>query len=780
MQSNTDIEDRKRAEALLGAEKQTLEMIANGARLADILEKLCETIDAQASNTMSSVMLMDADGVHLRPAAGPRLPKGWIEAITPLKIGPCIGSCGTAASLKQRVIASDIATDPLWVDYRDLALSHGLRASWSQPLLSKNQEILGTFCLSYTEPRSPDEADLRLIEGAGHIAVIAIEGERSQEALRSAFEEIRNSEARLRKIIDTIPTLAWCTLPDGTGIFLNRRWLEYTGLSLEMVRGLGWQNAIHPEDLKETRDKWLEYLATGQPGEFECRLRRFDGMYRWFLCRAEPLRDESGNIVNWYGTDTDIDDLKRAEAKLRKDEEELRRMTDAIPQSIIVLNPDGKAIYANRVSLEYSGLSLDDVQADDFRARVFHPDDIQRLREERYKALSYTAPFENEQRALGKDGKYRWFLIRYNPLLDESGKVIRWYATGTDIDDRKRAEDRLRNETVALREQIDRDSMFEDIVGSSEALRKVLRQVDKVAHSDSTVLILGETGTGKELIARAIHKRSNRGDRAFIGVNCAAIPASLIASELFGHEKGAFTGATQRRLGRFEAANGGTIFLDEVGDLPPEIQIALLRVLQEREIERVGSNTPIPVDVRVLAATHRDLNALVAEGEFRQDLLYRLNVVPIEMPSLRDRAADIPLLVEYFIDRFGKKAGKKFRTIDRRTLKLLQAYGWPGNVRELQNVIERAVILSEGDVFCVDETWLKRQAPQLAGPTAALNTALQRQEKEMIEAALLESAGRVSGPSGAATKLGIPRPTLDAKIRRLGINKYRFKGHRSN
>jgi PAS domain S-box-containing protein len=778
--ANTDIEDRKRAEALLAAEKRTLEMIANGACLADILERLCETMDAQASKPKSSVMLMDADGMHLRPAAGPGLSKSWIEAITPLKIGPCVGSCGTAASLKQRVIVSDIATDPLWADYRDLALSHGLRAAWSQPLLSKNQEILGTFCVSYAEPRTPNEADLRLIEGAGHIAVIAIERERSQEALRSAFEEIRNSEARLRKIIDTIPTLAWCTLPDGTGIFWNQRWHEYTGLSLEVVRGWGWQNAIHPEDLKEITDTWLGNLAAGRPGECEGRLRRFDGVYRWFLFRAEPLRDESGNIVNWYGTDTDIDDLKRAEAKLRKDEEELRRMTDAIPQSIIVLNPDGKAIYANRVTLEYSGLSLDDVQTDDFRARVFHPDDVQRLREERYKALSDTAPFENEQRALGKDGKYRWFLIRYNPLLDESGKVIRWYATGTDIDDRKRAEDRLRNETVALREQIDRDSMFEDIVGSSEALRKVLRQVDKVAHSDSTVLILGETGTGKELIARAIHKRSNRAERAFIGVNCAAIPASLIASELFGHEKGAFTGATQRRLGRFESANGGTIFLDEVGDLPPEIQIALLRVLQEREIERVGSNRPIPVDARVLAATHRDLNALVAEGKFRQDLLYRLNVVPIEMPSLRERAPDIPLLVEYFIDRFGKKAGKKFRTIDRRTLKLLQAYGWPGNVRELQNVIERAVILSEGDIFCVDETWLKRQAPQLARPTAALNSALQRQEKEMIEAALAVSAGRVSGPDGAAAKLGLPRPTLDAKIRRLGINKYRFKVRQSN
>src|ERR1700688_3287565 len=778
--ANTDIEDRKRAEALLAAEKRTLEMIASGACLGDILERLCETIDAQAPNIKSAVMLMDADGMHLRPPAGPRLPKGWVEAITPLKIGPCIGSCGTAASLKQRVIVSDIATDPLWADYRDAALSHGLRAAWSQPLLSRSQEVLGTFCLYYAEPRSANDADLRLIEGADHIAVIAIEGERSQEALRSAFKQIRNSEARLRKIIDTIPTLAWCTLPDGTGIFWNRRWYEYTGLSLEVVRGWGWQDAIHPEDLKEITDKWLGFLAAGQSGEVEGRLRRFDGVYRWFLFRAEPLRDESGNIVNWYGTDTDIDDLKRAEAKLRKDEEELRRMTDAIPQSIIVLNPDGKAIYANRVALEYSGLSLDDVQTDDFRARVFHPDDVQRLREERYRALSDTVPFENEQRALGKDGKYRWLLIRYNPLLDDSGKVIRWYATGTDIDDRKRAEDRLRNETVALREEIVRSSMFEEIVGSSESLRKVLAQVSRVAPTDSTILILGETGTGKELIARAIHKRSNRRERAFIGVNCAAIPASLIASELFGHEKGAFTGATQRRLGRFESANGGTIFLDEVGDLPAEIQIALLRVLQEREIERVGSSRPIPVDVRVLADTHHDLNALVAEGKFRQDLLYRLNVVPIQMPRLRERVAYIPLLVEYFIDRFGKRAGKKFRTIDKKFLKAFQAYGWPGNVRELQNVIERAVILSEDDTLAVDETWLKWEPAQHPARPRTLEGALVRQETEIIEAALAESRGRIRGPGGAATKLGLPRPTLDAKIRRLGINKYRFKVLQSN
>ena len=303
----------------------------------------------------------------------------------------------------------------------------------------------------------------------------------------------------------------------------------------------------------------------------------------------------------------------------------------------------GESLYANEVVLDYTGLSLEDVKADDFRGRLFHPDDLERFRDERQQALSRGEPFEVELRARRKDGQYRWFLVRYNPLRDDEGRIIRWYATGIDIDDRKQAEERVQKENLALREEIDHSSMFEEIVGSSAALRKVLAQVAKVAPVDSTVLILGETGTGKELIARAIHKRSKRSARAFIRVNCAAIPQSLIASELFGHEKGAFTGALQRRLGRFELADGGTIFLDEIGELPAETQIALLRVLQEREFERVGGSQPISVDVRVLAATNRDLKAAVAAGTFRQDLFYRLNVFPIQMPSLRERVDDIPL-----------------------------------------------------------------------------------------------------------------------------------------
>jgi len=754
-------------------------MIANGASLSDVLNDLCSAIDTHSSGT-SFVCLMDQSADQLVPIAGPHLPPAFARAITPWPIGPNRGSCGIAAFTKQRVVIPDVSDDPRWPDdARELAIAHGVCAAWSEPLISKDGEVLGTFCISHSQARIPNDDDLEFIEASGRIARIAIERQRSHESLTNALALLQKSEATLRQVIDTIPTLAWCNLAHGPNEFLNKRWHEYTGLSPEESNDWAWQAAFHPDDLPPLMEKWRELLASGEAGEIEARLRRHDGVFRWFLIRVAPFRDETGTLIRWYGTSTDIEALKQTQETLREDERELRRITDAIPQTIVVLNAAGAPIYANRATLDYTGRTSEDVIAPGFRELIFHPDDLERLCAERKAALERGLPFEVEMRALRKDKEYRWFLIRYNPFRNEQGEVTRWYATGTDIHERVRMEERTRNENLALREQIDRDSMFEDIVGSSEALRKVLRQVDKVAASDSTVLILGETGTGKELIARAIHKRSKRVERAFIGVNCAAIPPSLIASELFGHEKGAFTGATQRRTGRFEAANGGTIFLDEVGDLPAEIQITLLRVLQEREIERVGSSRPIPVDVRVVAATHRDLDTLVAEGKFRQDLLYRLNVVPVQMPPLRERETDIPLLVEYFIDRFGKRAGKKFRTIDKKFLKVIQAYGWPGNVRELQNIIERAVILSDGDTLAVDETWLKGKP---ANPLRArtLDIALVRQETEMIEMALAESQGRVSGPAGAAAKLGLPARTLDSKIKRLKIKTNRFKTPRAH
>jgi formate hydrogenlyase transcriptional activator len=435
----------------------------------------------------------------------------------------------------------------------------------------------------------------------------------------------------------------------------------------------------------------------------------------------------------------------------------------------VVTAPDGTTLYANRVALDQAGLTQDVVKREGFLRRALHPEDLERLRAERQERLLRGAPFDLEMRLL-KNGQYRWQLIQYNPLKDEQGQIVRWYATATDIDDQKKTEERLSNENLVLREEIDRSSIFGEIVGSSSPIRQLLKQVEKVAPSDSTVLVLGETGTGKELVARALHRKSKRASRAFVRVNCAAIPQALIASELFGHEKGAFTGALERRVGRFEAANGGTLFLDEIGELPMETQIALLRVLQEREFERVGSNHPISVDVRLIAATNRNLPASVVAGTFRQDLFYRLNVFPVKVPALRERTEDIPLLVEYFVGRFAKEGGKTIRHISKQTLEQLKGYQWPGNIRELQNVVERAVILSETDTFVMDESWLKSELAESFQKRGL--SALADQEVEMIEAALAETHGRISGPTGAAAKLGIRRQTLEWKIRRLGIDKY--------
>ena len=524
-----DVTRQKRAEALLSAEKRMFEKIAAGVELKEVLGSLCDAMEEQTHNLISILMVMDPDGKRLWPVAGRCAPKEWIAAINPLPIGPNAASCGTAAFLKRQVIAADIANDPMWTTHREVALANNLRACWSQPLVSKDQEILGTLAMYYPAPRKPVSDDLELLERAARVAQIAIERDRSQASLQKAFDEI--------------------------------------------------------------------------------------------------------------------------------------------------------------------------------------------------KALK----------------------------------------------------DKLYEENLALREEVDQASMFEEIIGTSPALQEVLSRVAKVAPSDSTVLITGETGTGKELVARAIHKRSQRSGRAFVSVNCAAIPSSLIASELFGHEKGAFTGALQRRIGRFELAEGGTLFLDEVGELPAETQVALLRVLQEREFERVGSSQPISSNVRVIAATNRNLGAAVAAGTFRSDLFYRLNVFPIDVPPLRRRPEDIPLLVNYFIGRYSEKVAKKITGIEKRSLDLLSSYSWPGNIRELQNVIERSVILSETGVFAVDESWFAAQPAAPDGSSASLSKRILEQEREMIETALAVSNGRVSGTAGAAAKLGVPASTLESKIKTLGIKKAKFK-----
>src|SRR6202140_2895683 len=855
-------------------------------------------------------------------------------------------------------------------------------------------------------------------------------------SLRHGFEE-PGDEQDIRLVVDTIPTLAWSAGPDGSADFFNQRWLDYTGLSARQALGWGWEVAIHPDDLPRILETFRDALNSVKPYEVEGRFRRFDGEFRWFLFRASPLCDESGKVVKWYGTNTDIEDRKRAEDALRSHEQNLRLLVDTIPGHVVTTTPTGEIEILNRRILEYfdktseelvnwrssdaihpddlaltiaawtraiqtgepyerehrqrradgayrwfhtRGLALRDkegrivrwyllpIDVDDrrgaeealrkseerwrsvfensaigvaltdlngrflatnhvFQAMVgyteeelravsfadlthedyregnwalitelvegkrrqfqiekkylrkdgssiwvsnnvslvpgtervprfimalseditqrkraeealrsheqnlrllvdtipgfvvtttpageiellnrqileyldktseevanwrtsdaVHPDDLPLTVAALTRAIQTGEPYEVEHRLRRADGAYRWFHTRGLALRDKEGRIVRWYYLPIDVDDRRRAEEALRkseallhNENVVLREQIDQAFMFEEIVGTSSALQEVLSRIVKVAPTDSSVLVSGESGTGKELVARAIHKRSRRSQRAFVSVNCAALAPSLIASELFGHEKGAFTGAMQRRLGRFELANGGTIFLDEIGDVPLDTQVALLRVLQEREFERVGGTQPVKIDVRVIAATNRDLEAAVADGTFRPDLYYRLNVFPIQVPPLRERQDDVLMLLEYFVHRFAQKMGKHFKKIDKRTVELFRSYPWPGNIRELQNVVERSVIVSSDGVFCVDAAWLSRDSrrvslPQQPEPADANEDA--RRERQIIEDALAASRGRVSGANGAAARLRVSPSTLENRIKKLRIRKSHFK-----
>jgi PAS domain S-box-containing protein len=994
--------------------------------------------------------------------------------------------------------------------------------------------------------------------------------------MRHGFEEPGDVQD-IRLVVDTIPTLAWSADPDGSADFFNQRWLDYTGLSAEQALGSGWEAAIHPDDLPRILETFREALNSVKPYEVEGRFRRFDAEFRWFLFRASPLCDESGKVVKWYGTNTDIEDRKRAEDALRSHEQNLRLLVDTIPGHVVTTTPTGEIELLNRRVLEYFDKTPKELV--NWRTSdAIHPDDLALTIAAWTRAIQTGEPYEREHRQRRADGAYRWFHTRGLALRDKEGHIVRWYLLPIDVDDRRRAEealrkteerwrsvfensaigvalsdlngrflatnhvfqamvgyteeelravsfpdlthedyrqanralvtelvegkrrqfqiekeyrrkdgsliwvsdnvslvpgtervprfvmalseditqrkraeealqrsegylaeaqklthtgswaaqvsqkgkpywsnvywskemyrifgldpgptppspmefvrrlhpedapyhprvierairdgtdfeidyrlllpdgaakyihvvghpvvnasgdvielvgtamdvterkhaedalraseaslleaqrltrtcswkhevlsgkvtvsaeglamygiepeddassadfyfrrkhpkdrpeveqayaaallrktafeadfrivlpdgtmknirsighpildergdvvefvgasidvtehhraradlekafeeikrlkDRLHDENLALREQIDQVFMFEEIVGSSPALKIALSGVVKVAPTDSTVLITGETGTGKELIARAIHKHSQRSGQAFISVNCASIPSGLIASELFGHEKGAFTGALQRRQGRFELAHSGTIFLDEVGDLPAETQIALLRVLQERQFERVGGNRPIPTDARIIAATNRDLKAAIASGMFRSDLFYRLNVFPIHVPPLRNRKEDIPMLVEYFVKRYAEKARKQIRKIEKNTLELCRSYPWPGNIRELQNIIERSVIFCTGDTFWIDPAWLSSQDEPNRGSTVTFPENVQNYEKQLIEAALAESNGKVAGPNGAAAKLGIPRSTLDAKIKQLKMKKYTIR-----
>jgi formate hydrogenlyase transcriptional activator len=904
--TNTDIDDRKHAECLLDGENRALEMAAKGSPLDSILETLCRVVEQTATGCCCSVMLIDPSGTKMQQIVAPNIPSSYSDRFVGKPVDREGSPCTKAVHRRIQVLVPDIALDEQWDVYgwRAIALDHGLRACWSTPIAASDGRVLGTFGIYWREPSTPTERHRRIIEQITHLAAVVIERKRAEEALREseqnlrlmidgipgfvftatpegeiefvnrqiieytgrtieelkswqvtdlvhpddlpqvieelrrsieteqsqsvehrvrgadgmyrwfdvrrvparniegrivrwyllltdiqerkrAEETLRSREQSLRLMVDSIPGFVVTLDAQGEVEVLNRQTLEYFGKSVEELKNWTTTDAVHRDDLHRVIDSWRHSVETGEPFVMESRQRRADGVYRWFQARALPTRDAEDRISGWYMLLTDIDDRKRAEEALRSREQSLRLMVDSIPGFIATLTADGQLEVVNRQSLEYFGKTVDELK-NWSTADVVHHDDLKGVIEAVSGGVTTGEPFVYEHRARRADGVYRWHHARWHPQRDESGRIARWYGLVTDIDERKRAEnalekayeeirrltERLRDENVLLLQQIDQSFMFEEIVGSSPALKGVLASIVQVAPTDSTVLISGETGTGKERIAHAIHNRSHRAGRAFVSVNCASIPPSLVASELFGHEKGAFTGAVQRRQGRFELADGGTIFLDEIGDLSAETQLALLRVLQERTFERVGGNRVIPTDVRIIAATNRDLTAAINSGAFRADLFYRLNVFPIYVPPLRERKEDIPILIEHFLKRYADKAGKRISKIDKKTLDLCASYDWPGNVRELQNIVERSVILCNGNTFRVEQAWLTTQSATPRPERGSLTKNLEDYERGIIEAALAESNGKVAGLDGAAAKLGIPRSTLDARIKQLHIKRH--------
>jgi PAS domain S-box-containing protein len=597
---------------------------------------------------------------------------------------------------------------------------------------------------------------------------------------KRAEEALRESEEQWRDVFENNPTMYFIVDVAGTVLSVNPFGAEQLGYTVNELVGHSVLNVFYEADrdaVQRNVSICLEQL--GQSMSWEFRKVRKDGRVIWVRETAKAvLRAKIHPIV--LIVCEDITDRKQVEDKLRHSEAYLAEAQRLSHTGSLGWRVSSGEIFWSEETFRIFECDPATKPTVELVLQRVHPEDVALVRQI-WDRASDRKNLDLEHRLLMSDGSVKYVHVVAHALRDESGN-LEFVGSVMDVTATKRAfreiqglKDQLYKENLALKEEIDRSSMFEEIVGASPVLQDVLARIAKVAPTDSTVLITGETGTGKELIARAIHKRSPRAARAFVNVNCAATPPSLIASELFGHEKGAFTGALQRRLGRFELAEGGTIFLDEIGELPAETQIALLRVLQEREFERVGGTHTIRAEVRVIAATNRDLHAAIAAGTFRRDLYYRLNVFPIESPPLRERQNDILLLVEYFIDRYASKAGKKIRGVTKKTLELLQSYPWPGNIRELQNVIERSVILCETETFSIDESWLSRESLEAQPAGQPFSDQLVTQEKTMIEAALAAAGGRVSGPSGAAAKLGLPPSTLDSKIRSLKISKHRFK-----
>lgn len=661
---------------------------------------------------------------------------------------PNLATTGTTG---RPILLTDTVIENHWIADLDSIRRKGIRSFVGQPLAYRRKIIGALAVFSHLILREEDAVLLKYFADQVAVAITNVQLAEERDRL---LEELRNREATHRSLIDDFPEAIFTIEQSGKFRSANKGGRDLLGCRAEDITLLSIDDT-YPEVQKVNFLETPETAMIG-PSRFERKFLRGDGKEIPVEVTLSPELPSGRQIVI-----RDISASKRSEAALVERYRILQQVVENLPHQIVLVHAQFDGGYRNRIAREYLGDVMPTSSAECIKRHI-HPDDADRCRKWIQNLIDGHIA-EIEHRIKGLNGQYRWFLQTATPVTTDNGEVLHWCLVQVDIEDRKGAQGsdkQLQEENVA---------MFESIIGNSSGLRETLNRVSRVAKTDSTVLVTGETGTGKELIARAIHNSSARAAHPFVSVNCAAIPRELITSELFGHEKGAFTGALKRRLGRFELAGRGTIFLDEIGELPPETQVILLRVLQEREFQRVGGNLSLKTDARVIAATHRDLPAAIAAGTFRADLFYRINVFPIHVPPLRERKEDIPLLAEHFIHRFATKMAKKINRIDANSLHQIQQHSWPGNIRELQNVIERSIIIGDTDEFILDETCVLRQTP-----TRALPSELVDQERNIIETALAESVGRVYGPSGAAAKLGIPPSTLDSKIKTLKIDKRRF------
>jgi formate hydrogenlyase transcriptional activator len=817
----------------------------------------------------------------------------------------------------------------------EMLKNRGVRSVCALPLTTVHRR-LGGLAVGSTEADAYSKEEVSFLSLVANQVALAVDDALNFDASRHAKEALRASEESFRLIVDSIPGLVVTMTAEGGLESVSRQCLDYFGMTLDELKGWTTSEIVHPDDLSRVLATWRRSIETSHPYDSEYRIRRADGIYRWFNVRALPWRDTEGRIIRWYALHTDIDDRKRVEEVLRASELNLCLVVDSIPGLVNTMTAEGENEFVSQQVLDYFGKSHEELKSWATSDAV-HPDDLPRVIAAFTSSIETGQPYDTEHRIRRADGVYRWFQVRALPLRDTEGRIIRWYVLSTDIEERKQAEDRLQllleitNQVVSnlqlrdllraisagvrrvmqcdlvgvflpdaegnrlqtfvldfpeskgfireeycsmeeslggfvfrtgqawrgnasdvlqlglkdepaipeglktgcflplvsrnrvlgllglgrreenafsqadigfltqvasqiaiavenaldygqvtqakellaeqklyLEDEIRVEQNFEEIIGHSPRLKAVLESIRIVAPADSTVLIEGETGTGKELIARAIHNLSPRKRQAFVKVNCAAIPSGLLESDLFGHEKGSFTGAIAQKIGRFELAHKGTLFLDEVGDIPLELQPKLLRVLQEQEFERLGSTRTQRVDVRLLAATHASLTQMVAEKKFRSDLYYRLNVFPVVVPPLRERREDIPLLIRHFANKYARRMGKRIESIPKETMDALSRYTWPGNIRELQNLMERSVLLSTGSSLRVPLGEIVSGSDLCA---VSRGNALEQAEREQIVRALRESNWVVGGALGAAARLGLKRTSLAYRMQKLGISR---------